>query len=99
MQPLASLLLASLWAAATEAPAVEPYQGSRAQGPIAIDGDLTDAGWGPASVVDRFFEASPGDNTEPKVRTVVQVAYDDRHLYIALRCFDPQPGKIRAPYV
>ena len=27
------------------------------------------------------------------------LAYDDRHLYIALRCFDPEPRKIRAPFV
>ena len=99
MEPLTSLLLASLWAAAAEAPAAGPYHLARAQGPIAIDGDLGDPGWAGAAVVDRFYETSPGDNTEPKVKTVALLAYDDRYLYIGLRCFDPEPGKIRAPFV
>jgi hypothetical protein len=33
------------------------------------------------------------------VRTRARLAYDDRYLYIGLLCEDPDPGKIRAPYV
>jgi hypothetical protein len=99
MDPLASLLLTALWAGAQAPSAAEPYHVARAQGPIAIDGDLGDPGWAGAAVVDRFYEASPGDNTEPQVRTVALLAYDDRYLYIGLRCFDPAPGSIRAPFV
>src|SRR5262245_64795965 len=104
MEPLTSLLLASLGTAAqtspSEPPAAEkPYQIARAKGPITIDGALDDPGWAGAAVVDRFYETSPGDNTEPKVKTVALLAYDDRYLYVALRCFDPDPRKIRAPFV
>jgi hypothetical protein len=71
----------------------------RATGPIQIDGDLSDPGWQGAAAIDRFWETSPGDDTEPKVKTVAWVTYDDKYFYIAVHCEDPEPGKIRAPYV
>jgi hypothetical protein len=40
-----------------------------------------------------------GDNRAPNVTTIAWLTYDDRYLYIALRCDDPDPRKIRAPYV
>ena len=32
----------------------------------------------------------------PRERTVVQVAYDDRYLYVAVRCFTTDPATISA---
>ena len=71
----------------------------RAAGPILVDGDLGDAGWRDAARIERFYESSPGDNVEPKVRTIALLAYDDRYFYIGLICDDPDPGEIRAPFV
>ena len=71
---------------------------SRASGPIAVDGDLGDAGWAGATRVETFYETNPGDNVPPKVRTVARLAYDERFLYVGLECDDPEPGKIRAPF-
>lgn len=71
---------------------------SRAAGPIAIDGDLGDAGWAGASRVETFYETNPGDNVPPKVRTVGRLAYDEKFLYASLECDDPEPAKIRAPF-
>ena len=67
--------------------------------PITPDGDLSDAGWKQAAVVDRFYETSPGDNLPAKIPTTAWLAYDDEYFYIAVKCDDPEPGKIRAPYV
>lgn len=67
--------------------------------PITLDGDLSDAAWQQATVIDRFYETSPGDNTEPKVRTVAYVTYDDRYFYIGVRADDPAAKDIRAPFV
>ena len=50
-------------------------------------------------MVDTFYEIAFGDNRAPNVRTVVRLMYDDRHLYLAVECDDPDPRKIRAPYV
>ena len=66
---------------------------------ITLDGDLSDAAWQEAAVIDRFYETSPGDNTEPKVRTVAYVTYDNRYFYIGIRADDPTPRNIRAPFV
>src|SRR5262245_20555663 len=52
MEPLASLLLVSLWAT-PQGPvsAGEPLRVARAAGAIAIDGDLGDPGWAGAAVM------------------------------------------------
>jgi hypothetical protein len=71
----------------------------RISSPIAVDGSLSDEAWKDAAVLDTFYETSPGDNVAPKVKTVAYLAYDDRFFYIGLRCDDPEPAKIRAPYV
>jgi hypothetical protein len=71
----------------------------RASGPITIDGDLSDAGWKDAAKVDQWVEGSPADNIPAKVKTIAYLTYDDRYFYIGIRCEDPNPKKIRAPYV
>jgi hypothetical protein len=71
---------------------------ARATGPIKVDGDLSDPGWQGATKITTWYETNPGDNTEPKVKNVGYLAYDDRYLYAAFEFFDPTPEKIRAPY-
>ncbi len=80
-------------------PPPAPQMLKKTSAPITLDGDLSDPGWQEATVIDRFYETSPGDNTEPKVRTVAYVTYDDRYFYIGVRADDPQPRNIRAPFV
>jgi hypothetical protein len=59
-----------------------------------IDGVSDDAIWqsAPRSTGFRTFE--PTVDQEPKHRTEFQVAYDDRHLYVFVRMFDPAPDSI-----
>ena len=102
MTRLALLLMAGLSAVAAAEPTPPvppPLSLPRVSGPIVVDGDLSDPGWKGAAVVDTFFETVFGDNRMPSVTTVAWLAYDDRYLYIAVRCDDPDPRKIRAPYV
>src|SRR2546430_443827 len=80
-------------------PPPPPLEIHRTSAPITIDGDLNDAGWRDAAKIDRFYETSPGDNTPPKVKTTAWIAYDDKYFYIGVRCDDPEPSKIRAPFV
>jgi hypothetical protein len=75
-----------------------PLAVARASGPITIDGDLSDPGWQGAAVIDVFWETQPGDNVPPKVRTVAYLTYDDKAFYIGVRCDDPHPERIRAPF-
>jgi hypothetical protein len=71
---------------------------TRAAGPIAIDGDLSDPGWQGAARIERWYEVNPGDNVEPKVRNVGYLSYDDRYFYAAFDFEDPEPSGMRAPF-
>ncbi|HEV8660681.1 MAG TPA: DUF5916 domain-containing protein [Thermoanaerobaculia bacterium] len=70
---------------------------SRANGPIAIDGDLSDSGWQGAVRLDKWYETNVTDNGEPKVKNVGYLTYDSRFLYAAFELFD-DPKQIRSPY-
>ena len=71
---------------------------SRTPGHISVDGDISDDAWRTATRIDKWYESNPGDNTEPKVRNVGWVTYDDHALYAAFEFEDPNPGAMRAPY-
>jgi hypothetical protein len=68
----------------------------RATATIKIDGNLSDEGWQAVKPVTTRYEVD--DNTPPKLRNVGRIAYDDRFLYAAFECDDPNPRAIRAPY-
>jgi hypothetical protein len=94
-----ALLSAPQWTAA-QAPSIgPPLPVPRAAGTIVLDGKLDDAAWQQAAVLDTFFETYPGDNTAPAVKTVVYLTYDEHSFYVGIHAFDPEPGKIRAPFV
>jgi hypothetical protein len=94
---LTGLLAASAVAAAP--PDLPPIAVHRTAGPIRVDGNLSDPGWKDAAVIDQFWETQPGDNIPPKVTTRAFIAYDAKYLYIGIDARDPDPSKIRAPYV
>src|SRR5216683_2691426 len=97
---LAVLITATASAALADTPPPPPpITIHRAEGAIKIDGDLSDPGWKNAATIDKFYETSPSDNIPAKIRTVAYLTYDDRAFYIGVRCDDPEPNKIRAPYV
>src|SRR5215210_3714059 len=80
-------------------PTPAPIEIRAAAGPINLYGSLSDAGWQGAAAIEKFYETSPGDNVTPKVKTVAYLTYDARALYIGVKAYDPEPRKIRAPYV
>lgn len=95
----AFLLIASpLLAEETPGPPA-PIAMTRTTGAITLDGDLSDPGWRDAAKIDRFYETSPGNNIPAKVKATVLLTYDSRYFYIGVRADDPDPKKIRAPYV
>jgi len=76
----------------------ETYTIARTKGEIVIDGNLNDEGWRDALRIDRWYETSPGDNTEPRVKNVGYLTYDDKFFYAAFEFEDPDPKRIVAPY-
>jgi hypothetical protein len=63
---------------------------------IRIDGVLDEKAWAEADVIDLIYEWTPGDNVPPPVDTDFLVTYSEKYLYMAFRCFDPDPKSVRA---
>ncbi|MEO8383447.1 MAG: DUF5916 domain-containing protein [Acidobacteriota bacterium] len=80
------------------ATAAEPLRIDPATGPIQIDGSLSDAAWQNARKYETWYETNPGDNIEPKVKTVGYVTYDSHFLYFGVESTDPDPKAIAAPF-
>ncbi len=67
--------------------------------PPVIDGILDDPVWSdPATTLkfDSFMTFKPDYGKEPSQRTEAMLAYDAENLYIAFRCFDSEPSRIKA---
>jgi len=62
--------------------------------PPVIDGDLGDACWAAAGAADGFLVDGP-DTPAPHA-TIVYAASDREHLYLAFRCAEPSPERLRA---
>jgi len=71
---------------------------ARINTPIIVDGDLSDAAWQKATRVEQWWETNPGDNIEPKVKSVGYLAYDDHYFYAGFDFQDPNPKQIHAPF-
>ncbi|OIQ97338.1 hypothetical protein GALL_205960 [mine drainage metagenome] len=56
--------------------------------PLKIDGILDDSIWNVAEKKTDFFVKFPTDDVCPNDRTEVQVAYDDKFLYVAFTSYD-----------
>jgi hypothetical protein len=59
-----------------------------------IDGKLDDEIWGTADRVEDLVQQDPDNMMTPTERTVTQVAYDDRFIYVAVRCYMTDVSKI-----
>jgi hypothetical protein len=67
-----------------------------ASGRIRIDGIVDEEAWANCRAIKLPTEWTPGENTPAPVDTDCLVTYDRHNLYVAFRCHDPEPGKIRA---
>lgn len=61
-----------------------------------IDGVLDDACWAQATPIESFIQVEPLPGVAPTERTTVRVLWDERALYIAIRCHDRHPAQILA---
>jgi hypothetical protein len=62
---------------------------------MTIDGKLDEEVWKTAVVFKDFYQTFPGDNIPPSKPTEVLMMYDEKHLYVAFKCWD-EKDKIRA---
>jgi hypothetical protein len=59
-----------------------------------IDGKDDDAIWRAVPANGQFREFQPREDGDPRYETEWRAAYDDRHLYVFIRAFDPAPDSI-----
>lgn len=62
---------------------------------VMIDGKVDEAAWKDAAVFKDFIQTGPGDNVPPSRPTEVYMMYDEKHLYLAFKCWD-EKDKVRA---
>src|SRR6266581_1720651 len=97
LAPFAFALVVSVgapaWASAAERARIEPVRVAAA--PV-IDGRLDDDVWkAPPLSLSDWLTYNPLNGDKMAQRTEAYAAYDDRNLYFAFRCLDPEPAKVR----
>ncbi len=60
-----------------------------------IDGILDDVTWKEATKFENFKTIKPDYGKEPGQKTIAYMTYDAENLYVAFRCFDSEPDKIK----
>ncbi len=63
---------------------------------IRLDGELNDAAWQSARPVTEFLQRDPKEGAPASFRTEARVLFDGTGLYIGVRAFDPEPGRIKS---
>ncbi len=60
-----------------------------------IDGKLNDACWEKGEWAGGFTQQVPNQGKSPSQDTEIKILYDNSNLYVAFKCYDKGPGKIR----
>ncbi len=60
----------------------------------AIDGDISDAVWARAKIINEFYQVEPKGGEPATERTEVRVLYDNDALYFSFYCHDSDPANI-----
>jgi hypothetical protein len=69
---------------------------TRVSGKIVIDGELKEEAWTQPALTPPFKTILPTSGQEMAVKTLVWAAYNNKNLYFAFRCPDPEPEKIKS---
>lgn len=72
------------------------YTVKQSSGPLRIDGIPEESAWQNATVIKLLFEYLPADNITAPVSTDFLITFDEKNLYMAFRCYDPNPSMVRA---
>ncbi|MCH9660121.1 MAG: carbohydrate binding family 9 domain-containing protein [Bacteroidetes bacterium] len=61
---------------------------------ISIDGVLDEAAWDLVEWSTDYVEFEPDNATPPTEQTKMKIAYDDKNLYVAFKCYQADPATI-----
>jgi hypothetical protein len=62
--------------------------------PPRVDGRLDDETWTKAASIEEFTQINPDNMAPATERTLAQVAYDERYVYVAVHCFFRNPSEV-----
>ncbi len=69
---------------------------TRLNEPLVLDGRLDDAVYSKVKSVTGFVQQEPDEGKPETEKTETWVLFDDRHLYVSVRCWDSQPNRMIA---
>jgi hypothetical protein len=72
------------------------FQATRVERSVQLTGKLDDPLWKLGQPVNLSYEISPGENVRAPQITFATALYTNDYLYIGFRCYDSDPGVIRA---
>ena len=75
--------------------AKEHFQIPKLTTPPIIDGKISANEWDKSIQRDKFFQTTPGDNTEPSEKTEFYLGYDDKNIYALAKCYMQDKSLIR----
>jgi len=75
-------------------PIVDAVTVAKAVNGITLDGKLNEGVWAESGKITRFYQF--GTDKPQEVDSEMFMAYDDKNLYLAVRCFEPEISKISA---
>lgn len=68
----------------------------RRTGSVQIDGRLDEAAWQAATPVTEFRQFDPNEGQPVSERTEARILIDDAAIYVGMRLYDSEPGKIQS---
>ncbi|NOT35321.1 MAG: carbohydrate binding family 9 domain-containing protein [Candidatus Eisenbacteria bacterium] len=66
----------------------------RRNGPVVLDGHLSDAAWQSAPMIGDFKQREPTEGKAASQRTEMRLLFDEEALYVGARLFDASPDSI-----
>lgn len=72
------------------------YRVPKVETTIRVDGVLDEPLWSDAVKVDANIEVRPGENIPAPVKMEVLLAYNDTHIFVGFKAYDPDPSQIVA---
>ncbi|MCU0459670.1 MAG: carbohydrate binding family 9 domain-containing protein [Bacteroidales bacterium] len=74
----------------------DPVKPFKTETPPVIDGILDEEFWKSSQCLSGFKSFIPDFGKELPFNTIVWLAYDEENIYFAFKCYDNEPGKIKA---
>ncbi|MDH4220287.1 MAG: hypothetical protein OEZ52_14990, partial [Candidatus Aminicenantes bacterium] len=68
----------------------------RTETPLKVDGLLNDPAWQKTLFLGQFTQREPEDGAPASEKTELGFLYDEKNLYIGVKCYDSEPDKIIA---